>query len=208
MFDTIVNEMDNLCRETAQRCAEAYHTLRAAEDAARAKQGIDESPVKYKARQATAAAKLEDARKLQRDLAFDLPQEAESKGNALRRQLEAAIADKYAADPADVDANTLTLLQSGILTPPEYARLFEKATSPTMRRLIGKSAGDAARTTQDAENARILRNVEYQAMHTSGSEYLVAFDGLCDILRRSAKNPTFCDRYSELAAPYLDVFRR
>ena len=145
MFNEIIDQMDTLCLETARKCKGAYENLRACEDASRAKQRPDESEVKYKARMATAAAALEDAQKLQRDLDFNLPHEAEEKGNALRRQLEAAIAEKYAANPSDVDPNTLTLLQSGILTPPEYVRLFNRATSSTMRRLIGKYAGEAAK---------------------------------------------------------------
>ena len=101
----------------------------------------------------------------------------------------------------------MTLLQSGILTPSEYVRLYERATSSTMRRLIGKYAGEAAKTEQDTESARILRNVNYISRNDSGGVYLAAFDGLFDILRRSAKNPTFYDSYSKLAAPFLTVFR-
>lgn len=207
MFDTIVNEMDNLCRETAQKSKEAYTVLRACEDASRAKQKPEESAVKYKARMATAAAKLEDARKLQHETAFNLPQDAEAKGKALRRQLEAAVAEKYAADPAVIDVNTLTLMQSGILAPTEYVRLYERATSPTMRRLIGRYAGEAARAAQDTENARILRNVEHAGRNCGGGEYIAAFDGLLDILRRSAKNPSIADCYDEIAAPFLAVFK-
>lgn len=207
MFNEIIDQMDTLCLETARKCKGAYENLRACEDASRAKQRPDESAVKYKARMATAAAALEDAQKLQRNLACNLPQDAEAQGQALRRQLEVAIAEKFSANPSDVDPNTLTLLQSGILTPPEYVRLFERATSSTMRRLIGKYAREAAKNEQDSESARILRNVDYHARNSSGGNYLAAFDGLYDILLRSAKNPTFYDSYSKLAAPFLAVFR-
>lgn len=207
MFDEIISEMDTLCRETAQRCKSTHDNLSAAEVANREGKRLGESAAQYAARHATAAAALEDAQKLQRDLAFNLPQEVEAKGKALRRQLEAAVAERFSADPSAIDGNTLILLQSGVLRPPEYVRLFERATSPTMRRLIGKYAGDAAKTEQDAESARILRNVDYKARNDSGGVYLNAFDGLCDILRRSAKNPTFYDLYGELSAPYLAVFK-
>ena len=136
MFNEIIDQMDTLCLETAQKCKGAYENLRACEDASRAKQRPDESEVKYKARMATAAAALEDAQNLQRNLAYNLPQDAEAQGQALRRQLEVAIAEKFSANPSDVDPNTLTLLQSGILTPPEYVRLFDRATSSTMRRPV------------------------------------------------------------------------
>ena len=207
MFNEIIDQMDTLCLETAQKCKGAYENLRACEDASRAKQRPDESEVKYKARMATAAAALEDAQKLQRDLDFNLPHEAEEKGNSLRRQLEVAIAEKFSANPSDVDPNTLTLLQSGILRPSEYVRLYERATNSTMRRLIGKYAGEAAKNDQDTESARILRNVDYMSRNGSGGGYLAAFDGLLDILKRAAKNPTFYDSYSKLAAPFLAVFR-
>ena len=76
-----------------------------------------------------------------------------------------------------------------------------------MRRLIGKYAGEAAKNDQDTESARILRNVDYMSRNGSGGGYLAAFDGLLDILKRAAKNPTFYDSYSKLAAPFLAVFR-
>ena len=68
-------------------------------------------------------------------------------------------------------------------------------------------AGEAAKNEQDKESARILRNVDYMSRNGSGGGYLAAFDGLLDILKRAAKNPTFYDSYSKLAAPFLAVFR-
>ena len=70
-----------------------------------------------------------------------------------------------------------------------------------------KYAGEAAKNEQDKESARILRNVDYMSRNGSGGGYLAAFDGLLDILKRAAKNPTFYDSYSKLAAPFLAVFR-
>ena len=205
MFNEIAEKMDSLCRETALTCKNAYDRLQAAESANRTQQRPDESSIKYQARRAVAENELDEAKKQVSSVKFNLPDEANAKAKALRRELEAAVAKKYAASPDDLDANVLTLLQSGILKPDEYARLYDAATNPTMRRLIGKAAGDAAQNVKDNEGARILRSVEYAAQNCNGKQYFDAFEGLSDILRRVAKNPGLYSHYENLAAPYLAV---
>ncbi len=207
MFNEIIDQMDTLCRETAHTCKAAYDRLQAAESAASMKKQPGDSPVMFEAKRAAAAAELEEARKQHRSLSVNLPDDAAIKAKALRRQLEAAVSKEYAASPADIDADTLTLLRSGILQPAEYVRLYDSATTTTMRRLIGKAAGDAAPDAKTKDGERILRNVAIQAQRCNGGKYLEAFDGLTDILRRSAKNPAFEGLYEKLAAPYLEVFK-
>lgn len=207
MFNEIAEKMDALCRETGQASQDAYTRLQDAEDAVRGQKRPDESPVKYQARQATAKAALEDAKKQHLSVKYNLPTQAETNAKALRRQLEASISEKFAAVPSDVDGAVLTLLQSGILNPNEYVRLFEQATNPTMRRLIAKAAGDAAKNTDDAGAARILRGVEFAGQKCNGAEYLAAFDGLADINHRMAKNPSLYAHYEELAAPFLAALK-
>ena len=77
-----------------------------------------------------------------------------------------------------------------------------------MKRLIGHAAGDAAeKLKDDREAASVLRNVANAGARYSGSQYLAAFDGLTDILRRTIRNPAMSKSYSSLAAPFLDALR-
>ena len=127
----------------------------------------------------------------------------------MRTELEKAVSDKFAARPSDIDHDVLTLLNSSILTPSEFVRLFNEATTPTMKRLIAHSAGEAAeRLKDDREASRILRNVANAGVRYSGTPFLAAFDGLRDILRRTIRNPAMSKNYGDLAAPFLEVFHR
>ncbi|MBQ1755154.1 MAG: hypothetical protein IIZ96_00330, partial [Oscillospiraceae bacterium] len=132
-----------------------------------------------------------------------------AKTASMRTELEKAISDKFAARPSDVDHDVLTLLNSSVLTPSEYVRLFNDASNPTMKRLIAHSAGEAAeKLKDDREAASVLRNVANAGVRYSGGQFLAAFDGLRDILRRTIRNPAMSKNYGDLAAPFLEVFHR
>ena len=208
-FETIANNFDSFAREAIAHVVEIDQNLKAAESGRNIKQQPDESSIAFRARVANADAQLEAARNAHTQMRFNFPGDVEAKTSAMRADLEAAISDKFAARPADVDHDVLTLLNSGILTPSEYTRLFNEASSPTMKRLIGHAAGEAAeKLKDDREAASVLRNVANAGARYSGSQYLAAFDGLTDILRRTIRNPAMSKRYSSLAAPFLDALHR
>ena len=69
----------------------------------------------------------------------DLPFSVESKVDDIRKALEKAIENTYSAIPEKLDSSTIQLLQSGILKPSEYERLFvraEEESNFTMMRII------------------------------------------------------------------------
>ncbi len=209
MFDNFANNFDTFAREAIAHVVEIDQNLKTAESGRNMKQQPDESSIAFRARVANADAKLEAARNAHTQMRFNYPGEVDAKTASMRTELEKAISDKFAARPADIDHDVLTLLNSGILTPAEYTRLFNEASSPTMRRLIAHSAGEAAeKLKDDREAASVLRNVANAGVRYSGSQYLAAFDGLTDILRRTNRNPAMSKSYSNLAAPFLDVFHR
>lgn len=209
MFEDFADEFDTFARGAIAHVVEIDQNLKSAESSRNAKQLPDESTVAFRARVADADAKLEAARNAHKQMRFDYPGEVEAKTASMRTELEKAISDKFAARPSDVDNDVLTLLNSSILTPSEYVRLFNDASNPTMKRLIAHSAGEAAeKLKDDREAASVLRNVANAGVRYSGSQFLAAFDGLRDILRRTIRNPAMSKNYGDLAAPFLEVFHR
>ena len=153
----------------------------------------------------TAVAKRDDLRKV-------LSDSVERSLTSIRLELESAIEDTFAADPKQIDRDTLTLLESGILRPGEYERFLDAAIERknwTMARLIGGAADKAAtsaaekfgltdRTTQE------LRAVANTARRLGGAPYMQNMTVLTDVLNRCMKNPGLWPKWEELTAPVIE----
>lgn len=128
----------------------------------------------------------------------------------IRKELAAEIEEAFSADPAQLDANTLELMKSGILTASEYAKLLDAAQNagnPTMTRLIGKYATDAAKAYRPGdEEARVLNVVVARSRQDNGSEYLKAFDYMVDVYGRAVRNPAMMATWEELTARVVETF--
>lgn len=128
----------------------------------------------------------------------------------IRKELEAELAEALSADPAQLDTNTLELMKSGILTASEYAKLLDAAQNagnPTMTRLIGKYAADAAKAYRPGdEEARVLNVVVARSRQDNGSEYLKAFDYMVDVYGRAVRNPAMIAMWEELTANVVEAF--
>ena len=123
--------------------------------------------------------------------------------------LEKAVTDFYAADPKAIDGNTMELLKSGILTPAEYARLFDAADNgdnATMCRLIAQAAENAAANAKDEDTARQLRYVANKGRGLDGRHYMQAFDSMADTLDRSLRRTYLIKSWDELTANILEKF--
>lgn len=133
---------------------------------------------------------------------------------AIRKELAAELEDAYSVDPAKLDTATLELLKSGILTGNEYVKLMREAQAagnPTMVRMIGKYAEDAAAARgekygQNDEQARTMRLVGHESRQNTGSEHLKAFDYMADIYNRAVNNPGMIDHWGELTAETVENF--
>ena len=129
----------------------------------------------------------------------------------LRRTLEEEVESYYAADPSAVDANTIALLQSGILSASEYNRLLENAKGSgnfTMGRLIAKSAGDAAEEVarkygDNNPEARELRRVSYNNSD-GGADTMARFDYLANVFSRTCNNPNMIGDWGDLTEHIID----
>ena len=99
----------------------------------------------------------------------------------LRTQFAAHLDEHYAANPDRLDANTMQLLESGICTPVELARLVDRHQgNPTMLRIVGEYARklreDNRRNMSEANRVicSSVANAGYSAK--DGSRELAIFD--------------------------------
>ena len=140
--------------------------------------------------------------------------ESDTQFTAMRKELAAAIDDAYSADPAKLDSATLELLKSGILKGSEYTKLLEQAKAadnPTMVRMIGKYAGEAAQARgekygQNDPDARTLRLAEYDSRSFTGGDRLEAFDNMVSLYHRCTVNPAMIDHWAEFTADTVENF--
>ena len=96
----------------------------------------------------------------------------------IRKALVSDVQAAFLADPAQVDNNTMRLLDSGILRSGDYEKLFndaQAANNVTMCRLIAQAAGNLAKTAEG--NDRVALNLlSHKAAGIDGSKDLQAFD--------------------------------
>lgn len=207
-FNSFAIKVDEIARKAFEEYSEAHAAFQTAEakfqSYPQGKQNAD--ALKAKAAFFEAREKLNQA---QRNMGGYNDTVA-----VIRRELSAALSDEYAADPAAIDGNTITLLQSGILRPDEYGKLMNEARTAgntTMARLIAKFATDAAEKIskeygQGDQKARELRVIANQGNIDPANSALEAFDVLADTFRRTMRNPSMIRAWDELAGPIIQAF--
>ena len=139
------------------------------------------------------AASLEQAERQAVTIALQAAKEAFAKAarqivdnyrvsvESLKRELSEAVDAANLVDPAAVDSGALALLNSGIMTAADYRHMLEQfADNPTMCRMIGKYAGDAAAAARDnRQESAALRAVHIEAGRDSYS-VIDTFNALAD----------------------------
>ena len=131
-----------------------------------------------------------------------------------RKALEYDVKSNYLVKPADVDINTMTLLESGILKAADYERLISDAISAdnsTMVRLIG----DAAKTAREnldmgrpdyVSERGALAAVHDTALQHNGGDFLRGFDNMTDAARRTFRNAALHSHWESLTGPWIERF--
>ena len=204
-----VNDIATAAFEEYRKTEQAYK--KAEEQARQYPQRMGMIDAQYAAKSARAQADFLEAKEAYRK-AKGVLESHKSEIAALRKELIAELDDHYAADPAALDGSTLELLKSGILNGSEYAKLLNEAkaaNNPTMVRMIGKYAADAAAARgekygQNDEQARTLRAISYTANQNNGNDTLQAFDLMSDVYSRSVNNPGMIDHWGELTGNALE----
>lgn len=208
-FREYARRMDRLARKAFEQYTEAENALEKAK-AARSQYPLRGGavPADYHSKALRAQADYEDAlHKMNR--ATQALHEHNKEIREIRDELKAALAEEYSASPSAIDANTLELLKSGILTPNEYIKLGKQAGADgnyTMQRLISKYANDAAEAEEQRNNGNEnSTSMAYRAasivnQEDYGSNELAKFDVMVNAYQTTANNPFMIQDWDSLTA--------
>ena len=208
-FNNYAKKLNEIANATFTEYREKSDAVKSAESRCNAyprRSGADPS---YMAKSARAEADLAEARAQFEHCRRHLFEEQRKDIAVIRAELVEALGKEYAADPKAVDANTLALMNSGIMTADEYSRLIDSAIASgnfTMTRLLAKSAADMAEKVTDSDVARSYRLVSHKGKGMDGREYLQAFDFLTDTFNRCERNFALSTKWDELTSPVVDSF--
>lgn len=211
-FNEYARKADAYAKAVFEEYAAAESKLKAAESKRNAyprKNGMgyeyDAKSARYEAEYQEAKAEYEKLRREMRDYKAD-------GFKPIRKELEKDISDAFAANPEHLDAATLELLKSGIMSADEYNRLMSKATAdnnPTMVRVIAKYAkdrADQADADRNTDAARAFRAVAYKGNSVNGNAYLETFDAMASCFSRCMKNPALMSHWDELCGEFVEKF--
>lgn len=211
---TIREKIEELARSTfdeMQKTEGAYKKAKAAKEALSLHTGPADA--EYMAKAARAEADFQEAELAVINMKRKLPQMAEEKLAAIRREYAAELMTRFGIDPAKLDQASLELLKSGIMKPSEYRIMFDKAArdeNVTMTRVIAKFAAEAypdiAKKYGENDNrARELRMIGYKGNLDPAAEKLDAFDRVSDTFHRTLNNSAMIKHWDGLAGPMIDL---
>ena len=133
--------------------------------------------------------------------------------DSIRGELAKDLKRAYTANPEDIDASTMELLKSGILSPSEYIDLANRAINNgnnTMLRIIGSHAEKVAEGLQNDRSAMETRGalltIATRAKNSTGAAELEAYDNLVNTFDRCTNNPAMIDHWDGLTQQYVDSF--
>lgn len=135
--------------------------------------------------------------------------ETKGKIKALRERLENALATHFLPNPAAVDGNLMAIVDSGVMSADEYARLFEqmvKNDNPTMARLIGAAAREAAENEKDPVKRSRLAAVAEAGKQCSADAYLKKFDTLVEMFTVCSRSGSMASSWDTYAGKHIDNF--
>ena len=208
-FNNYAKKLNEIANATFTEYREKSDAVKSAESRYNAYPRRNGADPAYMAKSARAEADLAEARNAFDQMRRHLFDDKRREIAAVRVELEKAVFDAFAADPKAVDANTLALMNSGIMTADEYSRLIDSAIASgnfTMTRLLAKSAADMAEKVTDSDVARSYRLVSHKGKGMDGREYLQAFDFLTDTFNRCERNFALSTKWDELTSPVVDSF--
>ena len=88
----------------------------------------------------------------------------------IRAELEQAVRAANIANPDAIDNNALELMKTGVLSPADYAAFMERFDSnPTMLKLVGHYAAEAAKTTDSRREAAALNAIALDCQSGEGA---------------------------------------
>lgn len=120
------------------------------------------------------------------------------------KDLERELNSENEADPKKLDHDTIYLLESGILTSGEYAKLYEKAAgNPTMQRIIKKHIDEAAGKIPANDTSAEGINLRVLATQAHGDNTIDNYNVVLSIMEKTIRNKAMCDYWDQFAAPII-----
>ena len=211
-FNEYARKADAYAKAVFEEYAEAESKLKAAESKRNAFPRKNGMGYEYVAKSARFEAEYQEAKAEYEKLRREMRDYKADGFKPIRKELESAIADAFAANPEHLDANTMELLRSGIMSADEYNRLMSKATAdnnPTMVRVIAKYAkdrADQADADRNTDAARAFRAVAYNGNSVNGNAYLETFDVMTSCFNRCMNNTALIGHWDELNGEIVENF--
>lgn len=188
---------------------------RAKDEASRfpVRQGI--STAEYEMQRLEAEKKLVEASENVRKEKENL-EKVRREVDEIRAELTEAINEKFGVNPSDVDQNTISILQSGIMNPEDYLILVKeniKNGNYTMARIVGESARkyiDVLKAQGVTPEEQSMRTVKVAVIEcerlANGRNHLEAFDTMVSVFDGCIKNPALYKEWGELTRATIETF--
>ena len=170
-FNHFAKELDAAFRTARSEYAEVYGELTKAKENASAA-GLDA------VNQQIATLQLQEAETKMRQEAARIWTEFDAKAAELRGALEKEVQTSNLADPSAIDSNAVELMKTGVLTVDDYFSFADRYDgNPTMLKLIGHYAKEAADSTDDRKD-RVALTVLAQDCAKGTGKALKAWDSM------------------------------
>ena len=202
-FNEYARKADAYAKAVFEEYAAAESKLKAAESKRNAFPRKNGLGYEYAAKSARFEAEYQEAKAEYEKLRREMRDYKADGFKPIRKELETAISDAFAANPEHLDAATIELLKSGIMS---------KATAdnnPTMVRVIAKYAkdrADQADADRNPDAARAFRAVAYKGSSVNGNSYLEAFDVMTSCFNRCMENTALMSYWDELNGEIVENF--
>lgn len=202
-YNSYVKRVNDIATKVFSEYAEREQALRDA------KETLDRASKGSALEKANAIAKYEKEKAEYDSFFRNAPDKAKDNIASIRNELSKALSSKYAFDVEKVDAVTLELLKSGLLTSEEYADILTKAESQenyTLARLVGRYAVEQAKATSDKVEQNALYGIHAKSKVDSAKGFLDDFDTLTDVFNRTMNNTGMIRHWERLTGSIIENF--
>lgn len=170
-YNHFAKDLDAAFKAARNEYAAAYNAV---EQTRKAMQDAGQDALKRQ----IATLQLQEAETKMRQEAARIWAEFDAKAAELRRALEKEVQTSNLADPSAIDSNAVELMKTGVLTVDDYFGFADRYDgNPTMLKLIGYYAKEAADSTDDRKD-RVALTVLAQDCAKGTGKTLKAWDDL------------------------------
>ena len=170
-YNHFAKDLDTAFKEAREKYTAAYNAV---EQARKTLQDAGTDAMKKQ----IATLQLQDAETNLRKEAVRIWAEFDANAADLRRALEKEVQTSNLADPSAIDSNAVELMKTGVLTVDDYFGFADRYDgNPTMLKLIGHYAKEAADSTDDRKD-KVALTVLAQDCAKGTGKTLKAWDSM------------------------------